>query len=90
MRFKWPSGPVRGFWFGQRFAARGANTFSLARVQVVFMYREVLFLSPTGVSPRHDICGSWLPKRGQILNLGFQKAVPSVALDYFHKFSNFF
>lgn len=82
--------PSQGFWVWQGFTVRTANTFSLARLQAIFMYREVTFLSPTGVSPHHNICSSILPKGGQILDLGFQKAVPSVALDLFYKFSNFF
>lgn len=90
LRFQGPSSPVRGSWFWQRFAGRRANTFSLARLQAAFMYREVIFLSPTGVSPHRNICSCILPKRGQIFNLGFRKEVPSVVLDLFYKLSSFF
>lgn len=82
--------PSQSLWIWQRCMIRRANTFSLARLQAVFMYREVTFLFPTGVSPHHNICSSILPKGGQILNLGFQKTVPSVALDLVYKFSHFF
>lgn len=88
------SSTVRGLRFGQRFGQRFAvhseHTFSLAGLQDIFKYREVLFLPPTGVLPRHNICSLLLPKEGQIMNLGFQKPVPSVALDHVYKFSDFF
>lgn len=84
------SSTVRGLWFGQSFAVHSEHTFSLAGLQDIFKYREVLFLPPTGVLPRHNICSLLLPKEGQIMNLGFQKPVPSVALDHVYKFSDFF
>lgn len=87
LRMWWSYSPVRGCWFWLSCAVCRANTFYLARLQAVFMYRKIIFLSPMGVSPPHSICGFFVcQKKGQILNLGFQKSVPSVACDIFYKF----
>lgn len=87
LRMWWSYSPVRGCWFWLSCAVCRANTLYLARLQAVFMYRKIIFLSPMGVSPPHSICGFFVcQKKGQILNLGFQKSVPSVACDIFYKF----